>query len=259
MIKKLLVRKEKREYIEDLKKSVVVSEGKKYFIENITQDFHCSEGIILKSELQKENTIIKSNKDKEFYIFNASFMDSYKGIKKLAQTIPLKDLGFILAETGIDRKSIVVDTGSGSGGSACFFAKHVKKVYTFDINELNLAQVQKNVDYFGLKNVVIKKANAYENIPIKNADLIILDLPEPWRAITSANKTLKIGGMIVVYCPQITQAQIFINELMKKENYIHIKSVEIIERDWKIEGQIVRPRSLSNIHSGFITIVRKIN
>ncbi len=259
MIKKILVRKEKREYLEDLKKSVVVSEGKKYFIEDITRDFHCAEGVISKVELQKDNGIVKSNKDKEFYIFNASFIDSYKGIKKLAQTIPLKDLGFILAETGINKDSIVVDTGSGSGGCACFLARHVKKVHTFDVNELNLEQVRKNMEYFGLKNIIIKKADAYEKIPIKNADLVVLDLPDAWKAVGPANKALKIGGFIVAYCPQITQAQIFLNELMKTNNYIHVKSVEIIERDWKIEGQIVRPRSLSNIHSGFITVVRKIN
>jgi hypothetical protein len=47
-----------KEYIEDLKKSVVVSDGKKYYIEDITKDFHCSEGIIPKTELQKENCII---------------------------------------------------------------------------------------------------------------------------------------------------------------------------------------------------------
>lgn len=259
MIKKILVRKEKREYIEDLKKYVVVSEGKKYYLEDISRDFHCAEGVIPKAELQKENVIIKSNKDKEFYIFNASFLDSYKGIKKLAQTIPLKDLGFILAETGINKDSIVVDTGSGSGGCACFLARYVKKVHTFDINELNLEQVRKNMAYFGLKNIVVKKADAYENIPIKNADLIVLDLPDAWKAIGPADNALKIGGLIVAYCPQITQAQVFVNELMKLPNYIQVKSIEMVERDWKIDGQIVRPRSLSNIHSGFITIVRKIN
>ncbi len=259
MIKKILIRKEKREYIEDLKRYVVVSEGKKYFIENIDQNFHCAEGIILKSELAKENVVIKSNQDKEFFIFNATFMDSYKGIKKLAQTIPLKDLGFIMAETGINSDSVVVDTGSGSGGSACFLARHVKKVYTYDVNELHLVQVRKNIEYFGLTNVVAECNDSYENIPVTDADLILLDLPEPWRAINSANNALKIGGLIVAYCPQVTQAQTFINELMKKENYIQVKSVEMVERDWKIEGQIVKPRSLSNIHSGFITIVRKIN
>jgi len=231
MIKKILVRKEKREYIADLNKTVTVSDGKTYFIEDITRDFHCSEGVIPKDELQKENVIIKTNKDKEFFIFNASFMDSYKGIKKLAQTIPLKDLGFILAETGINKDSVVVDTGSGSGGSACFLAKYAKKVYTFDINELNLEQVRKNVAYFGLKNVVVTKANAYEKLPVKNVDVILLDLPESWKAIISADKALKTGGFIIAYCPQITQAQVFVNELAKMNNYIHIKSVEVVERD----------------------------
>ena len=259
MIKKILVRKEKREFIADLNKTVTVSEGKTYFIEDITKDYQCSEGVISKADLQKENTIIKSSKGKEFYIFNASFMDSYRGIKKLAQTIPLKDLGFILAETGVSKDSIVVDAGAGSGGSACFLARHVKKVYTFDINELNLEQARKNVAYFNLKNVIVKKADAYEKLQVKNADLVLLDLPEPWKAIGPADKALKVGGSMVAYCPQITQAQAFINELAKLPNYIHIKSVEAVERDWKIEGQIVRPRSLSNIHSGFITIVRKIN
>jgi len=259
MIKKVLIRKEKREYIEDLKRSVVISEGKKYFIEDTTRDYHCSEGVISKVDLQKDGVIIKSNKDKEFYILNASFMDSYRGLKKLAQTIPLKDLGFILAESGIDKTSVVVDTGSGSGGCACFIARHVKKVYTFDINELNLEQTRKNIEYFGLKNVVVKKADAYSNLPIKNANLVILDLPEPWRAISSADKALRVGGSIIAYCPQITQVQTFINELMGKHNYIQVKTIEIIERDWKVEGQIVRPRSLSNIHSGFIAVVRKIN
>lgn len=259
MIKKLLVRKEKREFIADLNKTVTVSEGKKYFVEDITRDYHCSDGVISKTDLQKSGVTITSSKGKEFFIFDASFMDSYRGIKKLAQTIPLKDLGFILAETGLGKDSIVVDTGSGSGGSACFLARYVKKVHTFDINELNLEQTRKNLAYFGLKNVIVKKADAYERLPVKNADMILLDLPEPWRAIGSADKALRIGGILVAYCPQITQAQMFINELAKMTEYIHVKSVEIVERDWKIEGQIVRPRSLSNIHSGFVTVVRKIN
>ena len=259
MIKKVLVRKEKREFIAELNKSVTVSEGKRYFVEDITKDFHCSEGVISKADLQKSGLTIASNKGKEFYILDASFMDSYKGIKKLAQTIPLKDLGFMLAETGIGRESVVVDTGSGSGGSACFLARYVKKVHTFDINELNLEQTRKNVAYFDLKNVIVKKADAYERLPVKNADMVLLDLPEPWRAIGSADKALRIGGILIAYCPQITQAQTFVNELAKVQDYIHVKSVEIVERDWKIEGQIVKPRSLSNIHSGFITVVRKIN
>jgi tRNA (adenine57-N1/adenine58-N1)-methyltransferase len=257
LIKKLLIKKSKKVYLEDKGKTVTVSPEKTYFIEDLNKDYHCSEGVFTKEDLSKNNTIICSNKGKEFFIIEASFIDTYKGIRKLAQTIPLKDLGFILAQTMIDKKSIVVDAGAGSGGSACFIARYVKKVYTFDIDERNLKQVTDNTKYFGLKNIVAKKHDVYKSIPCKNTDLVILDLPEPWNAIDSAYASLNPGAFLVAYCPQIIQTQLFVNKCLEKQ-FLHIKTVEIVERDWKIEGQIVRPRSLSNIHSGFISIMRKI-
>ncbi len=257
MIKKLLIKKEERTDVDG--RSVKVSSEKFYSIEDPSKDFHCSEGMIKTEDLMKSNQTIKTNRDKEFFILDADFMDSYKRIRKTAQTIPLKDLGFIIAETGLNKKSVVVDTGSGSGGSACFFAQFVKKVYTYDVNDANLKQTAENARYFGLKNIVIKKQDAYEKIPNKNVDMVLLDVPEPWRALNSADKALKTGGFLVTYCPQITQSHQVVNGLSKLGNYIQIKTIEIVERDWKVEGQIVRPRSLSNIHSAFLSVFRKIN
>lgn len=254
---KLLVRQEQKEQLEGKRKPVVISSEKVYYVENISKDFHCSDGVIKKEDLQKTGTIT-SSKGKEFIIFDSQFIDYYKNIKKTAQTIPLKDIGFIIAETGINSESIVVDSGSGSGGSACFIAKYAKKVYTYDISEINIEQTKKNIEYFKLTNIEISKADIYSEIPIKDVDVILLDVPEPWNALNSVNKSLKIGGFVVAYCPQIIQAQEFVNEA-NKLGFMNIKSVELIERDWKIEGSIVRPRSLSTIHSGFITIMRKIN
>jgi tRNA (adenine57-N1/adenine58-N1)-methyltransferase len=256
MIKKLLIRKAKKEEIDN--KQRILEAEKIYFIEDTSKDYHCSDGVFSKDDLQKIAVTIKSNKGKEFYILDASFIDSFKGIKKTAQTIPLKDLGFILAETGIGKDSIIADAGTGSGGAACFLARHVKKVYSFDINQKNIEQAQANAEYFDIKNIEFNNTDVYKEIPIKNVDLLLLDLPEPWKAIDAANIAITHGGFIVIYCPQITQIQQFINEIMKK-NYLHIKTVEVIERDWKVDGEIVRPKSLSNIHSGFISIVRKIS
>lgn len=253
MIQRVLIRKAKKQEIDERERTL--EDEKLYFIEDINKDYHCSDGVFKAEDLKKTSGKIKSNKGKEFHIIEASFIDSYKGIKKQAQTIPLKDLGFILAETGIGKDSIVIDAGSGSGGAACFIARHVKKVYSFDINDKNLAQSKANAEYLGLDNIEFKKGDVYKEIPAKNADMLLLDLPEPWKAIDTANMAIKHGGFIVIYCPQITQAQQFIN---KAKEFLHLKTIEIIERDWKVEGQIVRPRSLSNIHSGFLVLFRKL-
>jgi len=257
VITKLLIRRAKKVFIEEQDREITIMPQKIYFIEDTSKDYHCSDGVFGKKDLEKKNVLIKSNTGKEFYILNADFMDSYKGIRKSAQTIPLKDLGYVIAETGIDNNSVVVDAGSGSGGSACLIAKYTRKVYTYDINDNNLEQTKKNVEYFGLKNVVVKKQDVYKTISNKNVDMILLDLPEPWNALFNVFKALKPGGYLVAYCPQITQTAQFTNKALEL-NFLHIKTVEVIERDWKIDGQIVRPRSLSNIHSGFISIMRKL-
>ena len=253
MIKRLLIRKARKEQVDERQR--VIESEQIYFIEDISKDYHCSDGVFKQEDLKKTEGKIKSSKGKEFNIIEASFIDSFKGIRKLAQTMPLKDLGFILAEIGIGKDSVVVDAGSGSGAAACFFAGYAKKVYSFDVSERNLEQAKKNAEYFGIKNITFRKADAYEELPAKDADLILLDLPEPWNAVDALQKALKPGGFVIAYCPQITQAQRFVNAA---GDFLHLKTVEIIERDWKIEGQIVRPKSLSNIHSGFITVVRKI-
>ena len=257
MIQKILIKKARKTFLEDQQKEVVVSSQKMYFIEDISKDYHCSDGVFKKEDLKKKDTFIKSVSGQEFFIMDAYFIDTYKGIRKTAQTIPLKDLGFIIAELGIDKTMTVVDAGAGSGGCACMLARYAKKVYTYDIENKNIEQTKANISAFRLKNIVLKQQDIYEKIPNKNVDVIILDVPEPWRAVEHAFKALKYSGFLIVYCPQITQIQQLINSALKKD-FIILKTVEIIERDWKVQGEIVRPISLSNIHSGFITVLRKV-
>ena len=42
------------------------------------------------------------------------------------------------------------------------------------------------------------------------------------------------------------------------KNFIHLKTIEIIEREWDVQGRKVRPKSQPIGHSGFLTFVRKI-
>lgn len=256
MIKRLLIKKAKKAYLEEQERDVVVSAEKIYFIEDLSRDYHCSDGVFNKDDLERKDTIIKSSIGKEFFIIEANFLDSYKGIRKSAQTIPLKDLGFIIVETGLNKNSVVLDAGTGSGGSACLLAKYAKRVYSYDISQSNLDHAKKNAEYFNIKNITFRQQDISKKTP-KNLDFALLDLPEPWKAINTVYECLKPGAFLVAYCPQITQTQQFVNKALEK-NLLHTKTVEIVERDWKIEGQIVRPKSLSNIHSGFITVLRKI-
>ena len=235
-----------------------MSKNDKFLVKDTSKDYHTKYGFFKKEDLKaKAGSKVISNTKKEFTVFDPYFIDLYRKIKRDAQIIPLKDIGLIVSETGINGNSKVVDAGSGSGALCCFLANISKEVVTYEIREDFIEIVKKNIDYLGLKNVKIKNKNIYEGVDEKNIDLIVLDLPEPWKAIGSAKKALKAGGFLVSYSPSIPQTADFVNEINNDKDFVHVKTSEIIERNWEIDGRKVRPRSQQIGHSGFISFVRR--
>jgi tRNA (adenine57-N1/adenine58-N1)-methyltransferase catalytic subunit len=239
-------------------KKMLMNKSDKFLIKDNSEDYHTKHGFFKKQDLKTSNKKIKTNTKKEFTVFDPYFIDLYKKIKRDAQIIPLKDIGLIVAETGINRDSKVIDAGAGSGALCCFLANIVKEVTTYDIREDFIEIVKKNIEFLKLKNVKIKNKDIYDGISEKAIDLIVLDLPEPWKAIDSAKKSLKAGGFLVSYSPTIPQTQDFINKINNEKDFVHVKTSEIIERNWEIDGRKVRPRSQQIGHSGFVSFVRKI-
>jgi len=119
---KLLIKKEKKEYIPELKRTVRTVKPEIYYVWDISKDFHTKFGIIHKNDLKKKDgsKILSSNK-KEFTILSPNFIDMYLRMSRLPQMPLLKDIGLIIAETGVNKGSKVVDCGGGSGGLACLF------------------------------------------------------------------------------------------------------------------------------------------
>jgi tRNA (adenine57-N1/adenine58-N1)-methyltransferase len=180
-------------------------------------------------------------------------------MKRGPQIIPLKDVGFIIAETAVNRDSVVLDAGAGSGGLSLFLANMVKKVYTMDIREDHLTIVKKNIEMLGLTNVKATLASVYEDKLPANIDLVTLDTPEPWLALSNVNSVLKPGGFIVSYSPCTPQISDFVEAVEAMDDLVYLKTVELIEREWDFQGRKVRPKSQQRInHSGFLTFVRKV-
>ncbi len=256
---KILIKKEKKEFIKELNKEVVVDRGRIYYVADETKDFSATEGIISKKDLKKKDgSLIKSSKGKEFTIISSDFIDDYKRIRRGSQIITLKDIGYIITETGLNKNSKVVDAGAGSGALACYMAYLCKEVVTYEIKDESYDITKDNIKFLGLNNVKLKKKNIHKGIDEKDVDIITLDLPDPWNAIGAADKALKIGGFLVVYLPNIIQVSDFVNEIKKYDNFIVIKTIELIERSWKIKGRIARPKSEGIGHTGFLTFCRKI-
>lgn len=242
--------------MDDIKLVLVSGEGKHLHVRDVQHDYHCQYGIVKKGDLK--SGIVKTNTGNTLFAFQPSFIDKYKKIRRAPQIIPSKDIGSIIAETGVNKESFVVDAGSGSGALAVFLANIAKKVVSYEVRKDFAAVAAENVKLLQLKNISIKIKNVYDGIEEENADLITFDLPEPWKALKAAEKALKVGGFIVSYSPTTSQVSDFV-KAAKNTSLLHMKTIEIIQREWEFDERIVRPKSQPIGHSGFITFLRKIS
>jgi tRNA (adenine57-N1/adenine58-N1)-methyltransferase len=257
---KLLIKKERKKYAEDWGKDVIVQKQEKHMVDDTGKDYHTKFGSIKKEFFsEKDGASIKVG-NQEYRILTPGFIDLYLEIGRLAQIIPLKDIGSIITFTGINRESRIIDAGSGSGGLSLFLAGIAKEIRTYDIKEENVELVKKNIQFLGMKNIKSEVGDIYnpDIVSEKDFDVFTLDVPDPWKAVKTAEKVLKIGGFLVCYSPCIPPLSDFLEEIKKNDSFEHIRTIEIIERDWEFDGRKIRPLSQQIGHSGFLSFVRKI-
>lgn len=230
--------------------------GKKYYVKDPSDDFHTSEGTISSKDLTAEKEV-KSNKGEKFLVLNPHFADLWESLQRGPQVLIQKDIGLIIAKTAVNRTSLVVDAGGGSGSLCLSLANVCQHVTTYEVNKEHYEIILKNQKLFGIENLTVKNENVYHGIKEKEVDVITLDLPEPWRVIEHAEKSLRLGGFLVVYLPNILQMKQFIDAAQKT----HLKigeTVELLERQWKIEDNIARPEFQMLGHTGFLTFCRRV-
>ncbi|MDP3698671.1 MAG: methyltransferase domain-containing protein [Nanoarchaeota archaeon] len=231
--------------------------GKKYLVKDLAEDYHTSFGIIKSKDLKGKKSKIRSSTGKEFLLLDASFPDLWEQFQRGPQIMLQKDIGLVIAKTGINKNSEVVDAGGGSGSLCLSLANICKKVTVYEIHPEHHKVVQKNIALTGMSNITLKQDDIYQGIKEKELDLITLDLPEPWQVNKHAEKALKDGGYLIIYLPNLTQMQKFLASA-KGTSFKVLETVELLERKWAINEQIMRPEFEMLGHTGFMAFCRKM-
>lgn len=223
-------------------------------------DYHCKEGVIKKIDIDSGEKIVKSNINREFLVFNANEYDITKKYKRGPQLINPKDLGYIIARSGISKHSLVIDAGSGSGAACSFFANFVKKVISYDIREDHTLIAKNNSKLHSLDNIEFKVGNLADDVEkLKDIDLLFLDMPNPVEILEKNLEGVKSGSYIICYVPSISQIQEITNSIASKDNLYLEEISEVILRHWRVWEKISRPEHRKEIdHTAFLVFIRKI-
>ena len=232
-------------------KVIIDADGKHQYWES--GDLHTNLGVIQARDAK--DGFIKTHLGKEVLCLPATFLDKLEKIKRGPAIMNRKDIAAILANVPITKETKIVDAGSGCGILASFLARISNHVTSYEKNQSHHEIAKKNGKFLGVK-VSFKNKDITTGIDEKNLDVITLDLPFPEAVLPHAKKSLKKGGFLVTYLPNIAQVSKCSDEA--KKDFHHHKTIELIEREWVVEGVRLRPQNSGLLHTGFLSFYRKI-
>ena len=235
--------------------------GKKYLLKE-DKEFQSDLGIVSAEQIanSKIGDELKSHLDHTFKIVKPNVNDFIDLMDRRCSILIQKDIGSVLAHTGLGAGDRVVDAGTGAGAIALNFGNVVGsegKVYTYEIREDFAEVARKNIENFGITNIEVKNKDIKEGIDENNLDLIFLDLPKPFEIFEDVYDSLKVGGWLTVYAPYIDQAEVSYR-IAKKLGFYNIDIIEILERGLEVRQQGVRPKTRMVGHSGYLLFARKL-
>ncbi len=163
----------------------------------------------------------------------------------------------IIAYSGIDKNSVCVDAGTGSGWLAVSLARLCKHVYSYDLR-VRLPEdsgVQRELPRPRQRGRS-ENGDVTKKINEKDVDIVTLDLPGSEKALRNAKKALKPDGTVVGYLPHMEQVKKYVMKL-ESLKFVDIHTVEVIVRDLLVRKEGTRPTNTGLWHTAYLVFARR--
>ncbi len=206
---------------------------------------------------------ILANTGEPFYLLKPVLSDCMMKVKRRTTIIYPKEAGVIILELGVSGGKQVIEIGTGSGSLTLLLSRLVGRdgrVYSFERRNEHLENAIKNVKKFSpFDNVeyFMKDPSQESGFGIENADAIFLDVPEPWKLVEEAHRSLINGGAVGVISPNIEQVQTTVYK-MNETGFVRVRCMEVLSRGIRVKKNLTRPFDRMIGHTGYLVFAHKI-
>ena len=232
------------------------------------KQFHSHMGALEHDALigELEGVRVQATKGGRLLAVRPTLSDFVLKMKRGAQVIYPKDVGLILVYADIYPGASVLEAGTGSASLTLALSRAVGesgRLVSYELRQDHHDQAIANVDtwFEGIggvpENLDLRVGDVFDDVTGETFDRMVLDMPEPWRAVGTTTAALSAGGIICCYLPTIPQVQQTVDAL-RSSGFGMIETLEGLVRTWKIEGQSVRPDHRMVAHTGFLVTARKL-
>ena len=240
---------------------IVDRKGRRYLVTLACEEvFHSHLGRLAHDQLIGESVggWYRTDKGHTVLAVRPTLGDFVREMPRGPQIIYPKDLGNIINLADVFPGATVVEGGLGSGSLTSALLRAVGsqgRIVTYEINEAFVPKAMANIKKFNPdpSNLTLTIADIYQGISERDVDRVVLDVPEPWQAVSTVGDALVMGGILLSFLPTILQVHQLVMELERDTRFQLVEMVETLLRPWHVTQRSVRPAHRMVAHSGFLT------
>ncbi|HEX5938816.1 MAG TPA: methyltransferase domain-containing protein, partial [Dehalococcoidia bacterium] len=214
---------------------------------------------------RSEGSRVETSEGALFLMFRPAAADFVVKMGRPTNILYPKDIGLILAFTGIGAGSMVVEAGTGSGSGTIALLRAVGaqgRVVSYEKRPEFLPNARRNIKSMFSSRLpewlTLEEGDVGEGIGERNFDAVVLDLPEPWNVVKSAADALRPGGFFAALVPTTLQLEQLHKELSASPEFGLTKAMEGLVRGWEVRERSVRPSHSMVGHTGFLVFARRL-
>ncbi|MDI6719978.1 MAG: rRNA adenine N-6-methyltransferase family protein [Methanomicrobiales archaeon] len=240
--------------IESGDRVLLLAEGRDYYVRAGEGTLQTDLGTIDLSRLigREPGSTIASHRGVLFTLRAPRATDFFAHASRSGAPMLPRDIGYVIAATGMNRRDAVLDAGTGSGIAAIYFGGIARSVETYEQRTEFAAIAEANIRDAKLENV---RVVAEDVLTARGEyDVIHLDLSVRREHIEHAYHHLRPGGYLACYTPFIEQMSLVLD--VSAGLFPEVHAHECIDREMTRTARGTRPSTRVG-HSGYITIARR--
>jgi tRNA (adenine57-N1/adenine58-N1)-methyltransferase len=105
--------------------------------------------------------------------------------------------------------------------------------------------------------VTMNQHDPHQGVDVREADIAVVDLGDPWTVIDQVYDALKGSGAFVAICPTMNQIEKTATEL-KRSGFADVDSVELMIRTMEAREGMTRPSMRMIGHTTYLVFARKV-